>query len=267
MNCPNCGSEIKENQKFCNKCGAKIKTSIQQEAVNNDSITSVPKQKFLTPVIFGVSIFAGFVFIALVIGIIHFSTYTDVSIDNNAKEEQVEQEEQVEVSKKEPTTVAEKLYLLDEYQAKYFRIIRRNDVLLQLEQDDDCDRDMEELNALFREVKDKIRSNSYLSKYEEIEERFSENPGENTVDMNIFASQHYDAVDGLLNEVYQAVKAKIPPEDFKNLVASEIKWLKDVESYKSVFESKGFGTIRTLVYTNYEINMRNFRTLLLMLYL
>ena len=78
--------------------------------------------------------------------------------------------------------------------------------------------------------------------------------------------EYYEAVDKLLNETYQAVRIKIPREDFKNLIASELKWLKDVEQYHKVFEQQEYGSSRTWVNLRYEINMRQFRTLLLMLY-
>ena len=68
---------------------------------------------------------------------------------------------------------------------------------------------------------------------------------------------------GALN---QAVKAIIPPEDFKQLITSELKWLKEVEDYYKVYEQQGFGTIGPLIHLGYECDMRNFRTLLLMLY-
>lgn len=34
MNCPNCGSELNENQKFCTNCGAKIGNSDMPESIN-----------------------------------------------------------------------------------------------------------------------------------------------------------------------------------------------------------------------------------------
>ena len=264
MYCPNCGNQLKNNQKFCNKCGAKI--SLNDELENNHG-TDISNK---TPLIFSTSFIIGLFVIAIAILVIHHYNYTDLSIGDNSSQEQVESttsNEKEDVAAKVPETPADKLYLIDEYQAKYFRIIRRNDFLLKFESDPDCERDREELQQLFQEVKNRITNTYYLNKYNEIEERFSHNPGETTVDMNIFASQNYDAVDELLNEVYQAVKKKIPADDFKNLINSEVKWLKDVEGYKKIYDSQGFGTIGTLVYFDYEINMRNFRTLLLMLYL
>lgn len=261
MFCSNCGNKLVENQKFCTKCGAKIEVMTDKK----DKYNINNERKILSPKIFVLSFLITIILIMLSIGIIHHFTYTDLTIGGDISEqEQLKEEENIE---KEPQTPAEKLLLIDEYQVKYFKIIRRNDALLDITGDSNCERDMSELNKLFKEVEGRIHNNYYLNKYNEIQERFAQNPGETTVDMNIFASQNYDAVDELLNEVYQAVKKKIPARDFKNLTTSEIKWIKDVESYKKVYDTKGFGSIGTLIYYDYEINMRNFRTLLLMLYL
>ena len=85
--------------------------------------------------------------------------------------------------------------------------------------------------------------------------------------MDNYAIAHYKKVDSLLNEVYKEVKTKITPQEFEKLKTSEKKWLKEVEDYYEVFESQEFGTIGTVIYYGYQIDMREFRTLLLMLYL
>ena len=164
--------------------------------------------------------------------------------------------------------ISQTLPKIDDFQEKYFSIIRRNDALLDIEGNEDSQRDIDELNALFSEVKNNIdKNNRYLQKYNEIENKYAINTGRNTLEMNDFASKNYAAIDGLLNEVYQEVKKTIPEDDFEQLTKSEIKWVKDVDSYYNVFQEKGFGTIRGIVKYGYEINMRSFRTLLLMLYL
>lgn len=164
-------------------------------------------------------------------------------------------------------TPAQTLQQIDELQARYFNIIKRNDVLLQIQDSDEYQQDRKDLNNLFKEVEQKIdKNNYYLQKYYKIKEQYAVNTGNTQSDMNTFASNEYEAVDGLLNETYQAVKAKIPPEDFKQLITSELKWLKEVEDYYKVYEQQGFGTIGSLIHSEYECNMRNFRTLLLMLY-
>lgn len=255
MNCPNCGEEIIDNQKFCTNCGTKV--NINKET-NNLNLLNLSN-----PTIIFVVVLVSLIFIALAIGIFHKKFYTDISIENN--NEKIEQQEKP--ISNENLTNSEILNVINDYQDKYFKIIKRHDVLLQLDQDDDCERDMEELKALFEEVKSKINNNEFLTKYNTIEEKFKECDGETTDEMNDFAKQEYDAVDKLLNDVYKVVKAKLNADDFEQLKLSEIKWLKEVEAYYSVFEEQGFGTIRTIVYFDYEVNMRKFRTLLLMLYL
>lgn len=156
---------------------------------------------------------------------------------------------------------------IDELQAEYFTLIKRNDVLL-VPQGHEFEEDRVELDALFEKVKNNINhKNPYYQEYLNIEQEYANNSGETTQEVNDFAQRHYDAVDKLLNETYQAVRAKIPQEDFKQLIQSELAWLREVEAYHKVYEQQEYGTIRTLMNYNYEINMRNFRTLLLMLYL
>ena len=160
------------------------------------------------------------------------------------------------------------LSIINQYQTKYWEIVKRHDTLLMTWADDDKERDREELNLLFKEVQGKIdKDNTFFKKYIEIEEQFKENNGNNTIEVNEFASKHYDAVDKLLNDVYKAVRNDLSEKDFEQLKSTQIAWLNEVQGYKEVFDAQGFGTIRTVIAFNYEINMRNFRTLLLMLYL
>ena len=169
--------------------------------------------------------------------------------------------------KKNQKTSADVLSEIDKYQAKYFEIVKRNDLFLQVEETPAIKNDRKELKKLFKEVKKHVKSKDTLRKYKEIEKRYAKCEEETTVGMNEFANNNYKEVDALLNEVYREVKTKISPADFKKLTASEQKWLKEVNAYKKVFDSKGFGTIGTIIYYDYEISMRQFRTLLLMLYL
>ena len=157
---------------------------------------------------------------------------------------------------------------IDIYQEQYFQIIKRNNVLLQLSKDDESEKDLKDLEELYNKVKSNISSDcEFLKKYKEIEQKYAKNTGENTVEMNDFAQNHYNSVDKLLNDTYQAVKTKISAEEFNKLVKSEINWLKAVDGYRAVYDSQGFGSIGGLIFLDYQINMRQFRTLLLMLYL
>ena len=175
--------------------------------------------------------------------------------------------QQTQTVKKNQKTSADVLSEIDKYQTKYFEIIKRDDLFLQEEETSAVKNDRKELKKLFKEVKKQVKSKDNLKKYKEIEKRYAKCEEETTVGMNEFANNNYKEVDTLLNEVYREVKTKISPADFKKLTASEQKWLNEVKNYKKVFDSKGFGTIGTIIYYDYEINMRQFRTLLLMLYL
>ena len=172
-------------------------------------------------------------------------------------------------NKKAETNVSDnKLQIIESYQAKYFEIVKRHDALLTMEMNDDVKTDYMELKQLFTEVKGKINQDcELLKKYEALKFQYMNNNGQNTFEMNEFASKKFDAFDKLLNETYQAVKSKLSEEDFEKLRQSQRAWLKEVEAYHTVFISKGFGTIGTLLKYDYETNMRCFRTLLLMMYL
>ena len=174
---------------------------------------------------------------------------------------------QTKITSTKHMTDAEKLANINKYQEQYFTIVKRNDLFLNIEENNITKKDRKELDKLFKKVKNQINNQAYLKKYNDIEKRYSECSEITTPGMNNFAKNNYNEVDALLNEVYKEVQAKISHDNFKNLTISETKWLKEVEDYEEIFNSKNFGTIRTLIYYDYEINMKNFRTLLLMLYL
>ena len=231
MNCPNCGNELKEYQKFCTKCGTQLTTFNIRKNI--------------------AILFTTILLLISCIGVFSITKKTP----------QIQNVYELET----PTEVLNKI---DELQAQYFEIVKRNDVLLELEDNSISERDREDLKNLFKEVEHNIdKNNIYLQKYHTIEKKYANNPGMTTYDMDMFAKEHYQAVDDLLNETYQAVKAQIPKDDFRKLITSELRWLKEVEDYDRVFKSKGFGSIRGIVKYGYEIDMRSFRTLLLMLYL
>lgn len=156
---------------------------------------------------------------------------------------------------------------IDKYQKQYFSIIKRNDMFLQLANYDGRERDNYDLANLFRAVKQNIGGNYFLDKYETIERTYAENPGETTYDIAQFNNLHREAVDSLLNEVYKAVKNRISADKFQNVKISQQNWLKDVAAYKKVIDAQDFGTIGGSVFAECQISMKNFRTLLLMLYL
>lgn len=245
MNCPKCGKEIGDNQKFCTYCGTQI----------SEVTTKTCNKKII--------IISALTICCLLVA----GTVVGFVINNNSKQTN----EQIEVVQEEvakPKSPAEILSEINSYQARYFEIVKRNNALLDISGDETAQRDLKELNNLFKEVENKIDSkNEYYIQYKTIQEKFSSNPGETTVEMNDFAKQNYDAIDKLLNDVYKAVKQKISQEDFENLKITQRAWLKEVMAYNKVFEAQGFGTIGTIVGLNYEIDMRSFRTLLLMLYL
>lgn len=166
-----------------------------------------------------------------------------------------------------PQTASDILFLIDEYQAKYFDIVKRNNVLLNLEESAEADLDREELKELFEEVESKITNKHYLNRYKRIQKRYSNCKDTTTPGINDFAERNLEAVDDLLNDVYNRVKIKLSFDDSMKLAASKNKWQKEVTDYEKVYESMDFGTIGTSVLYSYQINMKEFRALLMMLYL
>ena len=239
MYCPKCGHKIEDNQNFCGSCGNDLTTNELTHEIGNTTYNKIMR---IFSVLFLV-LFIGSGLFYLFGGNIPKSANYDLS------------------------TPSQVLAKIDELQTEYFTLIKRNDVLL-VPQAHEFEEDQEELDTLFDRVKNNIdHKNPYYQEYLNIEQEYANNDGETTQEVNYFAQRHYDAVDKLLNETYQAVRAKIPQEDFKQLIQSELAWLREVEAYHKVYEKQEYGTIRTLMNYNYEINMRNFRTLLLMLYL
>ena len=199
---------------------------------------------------------------AIVMGITFFyNTY--VSAKN------VSAQKQTKITNKKSATDTEKLLLIGNYQEKYFEIINRNDVLLFFEDLPELNNDRKELKKLFTEVKKKGKNKNYLKEYKQIEKKYSQcDCYDGTTEcINEFAENHNKEVDALLNTVYKEVQVKISPEDFKKLAESENKWLKEVEAYEKTYNAKEFGTLGTSTYYDYQTDMKNFRTLLLMLFL
>ena len=157
---------------------------------------------------------------------------------------------------------------IDGYQAKYFEIIKRHDALLDMTNSTESKKDIKELSLLFQEVKNKInKDNSYLAEYEKIKEKRIKNLGNTEFEINTIASENHKAVDKLMNDIYSNIKLQLNKEDFEKLNISQKNWLSEVENYNNIFNSKDFGTIKTISKLDYEINMKSYRTLLLMLYL
>ena len=270
MFCPKCGKEYSIKPSFCGRCGYKFEKTTDiakvaatgsaegQQSNNVNEDTELVKNFWIG---FGVLVFIFLV----VVGIAYFVMHADLkSLSKPTSKPNKIENKDIIYDLQTPSKVLAKIDLL---QAQYFSIIKRNDAFLNIYDCDACTKDMEDLNKLFSEVRNNIdKDNYYLKKYDEIENSYSSSDLETTAEINNFMMEYYEAVDKLLNETYQAVRTKIPREDFKNLIASELKWLKDVEQYHKVFEQQEYGSSRTWVNLRYEINMRQFRTLLLMLY-
>ena len=164
-------------------------------------------------------------------------------------------------------SVSEKLSFIDKYQKKYFEIIKRNNVLLNQEDDKKINGDRKELENLFSETQQQITNKNYLKKYNKIQKRFSNCDEMTTAQINKHAEKNYNAINKLLNNTYKNAESKLNFKDAKKLALNQIEWEKEIEDYEKIYNSMGFGTIGTSIYYGYKINMTEFRTLLLILYL
>ena len=162
---------------------------------------------------------------------------------------------------------SEILSVIDDYQKDYFEIIKRNDFLLQWENNKALNKDKKDLDRLYKKVTKQVTNKYYLRKYKDIQKRYAKCDEITDIGMKDFSDKNYNEINNLLSEVYREVQSKISSDDFEKLAQSETKWLKEVEDYKNVFSTMDYGTIGTLIYYDCQINMTEFRTLLLMLYL
>ena len=252
MYCQNCGKEIKENQKFCTKCGALLKS--------NGNRTK------------NIVIISCIVFFIIFSIICCFLFFNNQNLTNNIiNQKNIIPNKVNQQKEKTPDDILEEIKI---YQSKYWEIIKRNDLLLRVTDGNDIDlnHDSDEFNRLYKEVKSKIdKNNIYFKKYQEILKQYGNNSGETDEEMINFETENYNAIDKLLNEVYKAVKLKLSAEDFEKLKIDEKNWIKDVNAYHKYagledtkFEYGNF--VRVLIWSC-EVDMRSFRTLLLMLYL
>lgn len=169
---------------------------------------------------------------------------------------------------KENKQLVDTLSLIDKYQAKYFEIYKkRNQAAFDNDYDYDFNNDNKELKKLESKVEKQITNKEYLKKYKKQRKQVGKCRSITTPEINECAEKDYNAISNLLDEVYKKVELKISSEDFKNLTLSQNKWQKEVKDYEKAYDSLTQGTLGTIIHYDYQIDMMEFRTLLLMLYL
>ena len=192
----------------------------------------------------------------------HYVSASSLGTDSTSK--RVRKSNKNVALKKTPKDII--LKNINNFQNQYFKIIKRHDVLLSDYVEDEHIKDAAELDSLLKEIEDRInKDDPWFKKYMDIKTKFESNSGETTYDMMEFEGKHYAEVDKLLNNVFVFLKSKLNLSDFKRLRASQRIWLKEVREYEKVFDSKELGSMGALKTTTCEINMRNFRILLLIL--
>ena len=159
------------------------------------------------------------------------------------------------------------------YQAQYWQIIKRHNCLINYSAYNEGDteaikvleKDRNELLSLMGNIESQINiNNPYYIKLTNIPK--GDGSAQTQYDLNMNAADYNDAVDSVLNELYNDIRKTIPASDFEKLKQSEIKWLNDIEKYKKVMEENLGGTIAGMIYSNAIADIRRFRCLVLMLY-
>lgn len=263
MFCERCGKEIDDNKKFCVYCGAKQNISGDTPPVSYNYRPDTNRGG-------NTSALVGIITLCLLlVGITCFAVFNTEEINKSPMPTPATDSTPVSM------TPAQTLNKIDEYQARYFEIIKRHDMFLHIYsgEEDYAKKDDDDYNALYTEVEKQIvKNNFYVKKYYQTIKQYRECDGMTTNDMMYAASQNYKAIDKLLNEVYQEVRGIIPAEDFENLKQSEIRWIKDVDKYHKKATSEdgeymygSYGSRAGIM--NAEVDMRQFRTMLLLLYL
>ena len=191
------------------------------------------------------------------------------AVQQNAKEIKQDSKQESILQENKKISYSENLKQIEKYQAKYWEIIKRNNLLINqnMEEDGAIEKDGKDLLNLYNIVENSIdKGNQFYKKLAIIEKQREDDTSETQYDMNNYAGIYNDTIDGLLNDVYKDIKATIPENDFTNLKLSERKWLKDIESYKTVMNSEELGSMGSMTKTYAIADMRKFRILLLLLY-
>ena len=160
------------------------------------------------------------------------------------------------------------LAMINSYQAQYFEIIKRNEMLFSANKDDVVVKDLEDLSALYNKVISHIDPNCvFLAKYNEIEQKYAQKGVMSAKDMVRTSGAHFRDVDRLYIKTIETVSKVIAEEDFNKLVRSDRAWRDEVETFNKVYYKQGLDYSKEFIYNNYQTDVIKFRALLLMLYL
>lgn len=172
---------------------------------------------------------------------------------------------------KNKTSNTDPIVQIESYQNQYWDTIKKHNVLIQLgEFDSGAKQDLKNLKRLYGKIEDKINKDSdFYKELNNLKKGYDKDieKAQTQMEMNMLSGEYLENTDKILNEVYQQISITVESEDFEKIKASEIKWVKELNSYQKYIEQQDFGSIGGLIFAKTSQDIRHFRTLLLIYYL
>ena len=172
---------------------------------------------------------------------------------------------------KNKTSNTDPIVQIESYQNQYWDTIKKHNVLIQLgEFDSSAKQDLNNLKRLYGKVEDKINKDSdFYKELNNLKKGYDKDieKAQTQMEMNMLSGEYLENTDKILNEVYQQISITVEAGDFEKIKASEIKWVKELNSYQKYIEQQDFGSIGGLIFAKTSQDIRHFRTLLLIYYL
>ncbi len=159
---------------------------------------------------------------------------------------------------------------IENYQAQYWDIIKRNNVLIQIGEDsEEFKKDREDLAKLYSNLTNKIsKDNDFIKKLNKIEDDYEKNikNAQTQLEMNNVADKYLIDTDKVLNEIYKKIRNSVDEDEFNTLKENQRIWLKEIKEYEKIIDKQGFGSISPMIYSSVIQDIKKFRTILLILY-
>lgn len=157
---------------------------------------------------------------------------------------------------------------IDEYQKRYFEIIKRHDYMIFRDVIGEYEKDFADLSSLNQEISEKIgKNNPLLRELQNIPNRLDDEKNTTSSDLAVAAGDYAEKVRAFLDNIYEKLRMKLTSEDFELLRKSEENWNQDFKSYlkRAFLDNEQLGSIAGLQIGTCISNIRYFRATLLIL--